>query len=304
MTDNSTLDWVAQKAQNTKKADVSWVKNKWLDIPYASQSEAQKLDIYLPEEGGGPFPVILGIHGGAFAFGDKTDDEMEAHIKGLKHGFAVVSINYRLSGEAPFPAGSHDVKAAVRWIKANSDQYGLNPDKIASWGGSAGGYYSAVLGTTSGLDFFEDKSMGNAEQPSNVHASVAWFGAYDLVVLGEQFKESSVTPQIEQDPNDPTSHNSEFMGGALASIARKVTEANPGNHISRDTPPFLIQHGTADTVVPFKQSTDFTERMRSIVPADTEVTFEALEGQGHMGDGFYTDENLTKVFAFLERHLK
>ena len=98
-----------------------------------TKSGAQKLDIYLPEVGDGPFPVIVQIHGGAFRMGDKGDAQVNPSLEGLTHGYAVVSINYRLSGEAIFPAQIQDVKAAIRSLRANAKKYKLNPDKIATW---------------------------------------------------------------------------------------------------------------------------------------------------------------------------
>ena len=104
------------------QADVSHIRRKWLDLPYASISESQKLDIYLPHKGDGPFPVILHLHGGAFAIGDKRDIHVLPILQGLQRGYAVVSANYRLSGEAVFPAGLQDIKAAIRWLRANQQE--------------------------------------------------------------------------------------------------------------------------------------------------------------------------------------
>lgn len=89
-------------------ADISWVRRKYLDIPYAGQSPNQRLDIYLPQEGEGPFPLLIHVHGGGFAFGDKRDDHMNAYLKALGWGWAAASVEYRLSGEAPFPAAVLD----------------------------------------------------------------------------------------------------------------------------------------------------------------------------------------------------
>src|SRR5512139_2445691 len=103
-------------------ADVSNFQRKWLDLPYANLSEAQKLDIYLPDEGDGPFPVVFHIHGGGFAIGDKRDMHVAGYFRGLQKGYAVVSANYRLSCEAIFPSGLQDLKAAIRWIRAHQKQ--------------------------------------------------------------------------------------------------------------------------------------------------------------------------------------
>lgn len=126
-----------------------------MDISYATLSERQKLDIYLPSVDEGPFPVIVHIHGGAFKMGNKRDEQLTSILLGLKRGYAIVSVNYRLSQEAKFPAAVEDVKAAIRFIKANAKKYQLNPNKIAVWGGSAGGHLSAMVGVTSHLSLFE-----------------------------------------------------------------------------------------------------------------------------------------------------
>ena len=112
---------------------------KMFDLPYANLSAAQKVDIYWPAEGNGPFPVILVIHGGAFMGGDKRDIQLTPMLEGLKRGYAVVSMNYRMSGEAIFPALVQDVRAAIRWVRANAEKFLLDPERIAAWGGSAGG---------------------------------------------------------------------------------------------------------------------------------------------------------------------
>jgi hypothetical protein len=163
--------------------DISSISRKYLDLSYAEQSNAQKLDIYLPEEGKGPFPVILSVHGGAFLGGDKRDGQLIPMLKGLEKGYAIVSINYRLSGEATWPAQILDCKAAVRWIRAHAGDYKLDPERIAAWGGSAGGHLSAVLGTSGDIPELEDPDQGNAAYSSRVQAVVDWFGPTDFLEM-------------------------------------------------------------------------------------------------------------------------
>lgn len=146
-------------------ADTSFVKRKQLDIPYANLSPPQKLDLYLPDESDRPVPVIVAIHDGAFMGCDKADMQVLPMLEGLKRGYAVISINYRLSWEAKFPALVQDAKAAIRWIRANASRYHFNPDRIAAWGSSAGGYLTIMLGTSSGVRELEDLSLGNPAQP-------------------------------------------------------------------------------------------------------------------------------------------
>lgn len=283
------------------KINRDFIKRKWLDIPYATQSQAQKLDIYIPDEGNGPFPVILSIHGGAFKGGDKGDGQVNSMLEGLKKGFAVVSINYRLSGEAIWPAQIQDVKAAIRWIKANSKKYKLNSEKIAAWGGSAGGHLSAMAGTSGDVKELEDLSQGNADQSSRVQAVVDWFGPTDFLKMDEHGKESKVAnPQVHSVPDSP---ESQLIGKNLQDAPDLVRAANPETYISRDDPPFLIQHGLNDPLVPYPQSVNFAKKLEQTIGKEN-VTIELFPETGHGGPAFQTEKNLNKVFAFLDKYLK
>lgn len=279
--------------------DIQHIKRKWLDVAYATQSDAQKLDIYLPEVGEGPFPVILSIHGGAFKLGDKRDFQLRPMLEGLKRGYAVVGINYRLSGEALFPANIYDVKAAVRFVKANADQFKLNPNKMVAWGGSAGGYLSTLL-ATSGPFALEDISMGNEKEDCEVQAVVDWFGPTDFLKMDEQLKEANLGPQ---DHNDAGSPESLVLGAQITIIPDKVKEANPITYITKDVPPFLIQHGSIDNIVPNGQSKLLYEALVEAGHQD-QTTFEYLEGASHGGPQFETKENLDRVFQFIDTYLK
>jgi len=288
-------------AQGLPKANTGNIKIKWLDIAYATQSQAQKLDIYLPGEGDGPFPVILSIHGGAFKGGDKGDGQVNAMLEGLKRGFAVVSINYRLSGEAIWPAQIQDVKAAIRWIRANSKQYKLNPEKIAAWGGSAGGHLSAITGTSGNVKELEDLSQGNADQSSRVQAVIDWFGPTDFLKMDEHAKESKVAnPQVHSIPDSP---ESQLIGKNLQEAPDNVRAANPETYISMDDPPFFIQHGLNDALVPYPQSVNFAKKLEQTLGKD-KVTIELIPDTGHGGPAFETEQNLDKVFDFLDKYLK
>jgi acetyl esterase/lipase len=281
-------------------ADVSGIKNKWLDIPYASVSSAQKLDIYIPESGEGPFPVIVSIHGGAFMFGDKRDNQVYPMLEGLKKGYAVVSVNYRLSGEAIFPKNIQDVKAAIRWIRAHAKQYHLNPERIAAWGGSAGGNLSALAGTSGGIPELEDLTLGNTEQSSRVQVVVDWFGPTNFLLMDAQLKETGNGVPDHDEANSPESR---LMGKKITEIPEQVKWANPETFITSDDPPFLIEHGTKDQIVPTQQSVQFAEKLESVLGKE-KVKIYLLEGVKHAGPEFNTKANLDIVFAFLDKYLK
>jgi acetyl esterase/lipase len=284
-------------------ADTSFVKRKHLDIPYANLSPSQKLDIYLPDESDGPIPVIVAIHGGAFMGCDKADMQVLPMLEGLKRGYAVISINYRLSWEARFPALVHDAKAAIRWIRANAPRYHLNPDKIAAWGGSAGGYLSTMLGTSSGIQELEDLSLGNLYQPSHIQAVVDWFGPTDFLKMDEQLEAAGFPSLPDQIHSGESSPESLLLGGKITEIPEKVKAANPETYIRPNAPPFLIQHGRLDPVVPCQQSVDLAEKLRAAIGSER-VTLELLEDAGHGDPKFETSDNVKKVLDFLDRCLK
>ena len=292
---------VSALSQGQRKANTDNIKRKWLDVAYATKSPAQKLDVYLPDEGEGPFPVILSIHGGAFKSGDKGDGQVVPMLEGLKHGYAVVSINYRLSGEAIWPAQIQDVKAAIRWIRANSKQYKLNSEKIAAWGGSAGGHLSAMAGTSGDVKELEDLWQGNADQSSRVQAVVDWFGPTDFLKMDEHAKESKVAnPQVHSVPDSP---ESQLIGKNLQDAPDRVKSANPETYISKDDPPFLIQHGLNDPLVPYPQSVNFAKKLEQTL-GKGKVIIELIPDTGHGGPAFQTEQNINKVFVFLDKSLK
>lgn len=281
-------------------ADISRIQRKWLDRAYANVSPAQRLDVYLPATGDGPFPVVLHIHGGAFAMGDKRDLPLEPFLGGLKQGYAVVSVNYRLSGEANFPAALQDLKASVRWLRANSDEYLLDPDRIAACGGSSGGHLAAMLALTADVPELDDLQLGHPDLPCHVQAAVDWFGPTDFLKMDEQLAESGLGPC---DHNQAVSPESRYLGARITEVPEKVRQANPITYVRADIPPILIQHGRMDSMVPVQQSALLAEEIEKRAGRDR-VEFDILEHAVHGDPLFESDENMRRVFSFLDRSLK
>jgi len=269
------------------------------DISYASISSAQKLDLYIPA-GDGPFPVVILVHGGAFLMGDKAAGDATTGVDQLLNlGYAVASINYRLSGEALAPAQIQDVKAAVRFLKANAQEYNLNPEKFGAWGGSAGGSLVSLLGTSCGVEALEGPELGNTEQSSCVQAVVDWFGPIDFLQMDAQFAGTSCP--INHDAAD--SPESLLIGGPIQENVEMVNLVNAITYISSDDPSFFIQHGTADCNVPPQQSQLFYDALVSVIGKE-KVTLITLDGAGHGGSQFTTESNLKLVTDFFDLHLK
>jgi acetyl esterase/lipase len=287
----------------SQAVDTSTINTKFLDVVYATKSSSEKLDIYLPNEGSGPYPVIICIHGGAFKSGDKTG-ELDFLSAALTNGYAVVSVNYRLSSEAIFPAAINDVKAAIRFIRANAATYNINGDKIALWGGSAGGNLASLAGTTAGTNDLYDASLGNGTVSDDVLAVVDWFGPIYFSTMDAEFEALGLTGAMGA-TNSSTSPESAYLGNTIGTAEAEplVKQASPQTYITEDDPAFFIQHGTADTNIPLTQSVNFAKALSDRLGA-SKVTFEKIEGAGHGTSEFRTTENIAKVLAWLDKLMK
>ncbi|UCC96327.1 MAG: alpha/beta hydrolase [Phycisphaerales bacterium] len=195
------------------------------------------LDIAVPKGLTKPVPAVVHIHGGGFAGGAKNARHA---VRYAVEGFIGVSINYRLSGVAPFPAAVQDCKAAIRWLRANAEKYHIDPDHIGIWGTSAGGHLVAILGTSGGDQYLEGYG-GNAEYSSDVQAVVDHFGPTDFLKMGGNHLAS----------NSPESR---FLGGKITGLPDQVRRANPITYVDKNDPPMLIIHGKEDRTVIFNQS--------------------------------------------------
>ncbi len=272
----------------------------YTNVAYADKSTKNMLDLYLPETGEGPFPLIIMIHGGAFKAGDKAMEATNAKYM-IAKGYAVASINYRLSGEAIFPAQIHDVKAAIRYLRANAAKYALNPNKFATWGESAGAGLAALAGTSADVTTIEDLTMGNSGVSSRVQAVVDLFGPINFLTMNSQWTTLGVTNG--QDHDGASSPESQLVGGAIQTMQDACNQYNPETYITMDDPAFFIQHGSVDVLIPYLQGKEFSERLIPIIGAD-KVVFELLSGAGHGTNHFFTTTNMDKITTFLDSYLK
>lgn len=280
----------------------------WRDVPYGNRSLAQRLDIYLPAEGSGPFPVTLRIHGGGFEIGDKDDLYLPPWLGALDCGYAVVSVNYRLSGEALFPAAVQDVKAAVRWLRAHASEHRLDARRIAAVGDSAGGNLAAMLATSDGERLFDDPGLGDPAESAAVQAAVDWYGPIDFSSMDEQREVNALPPApppLGLPPGPPPSGSFEasYLGAPLAEVPELVRAANPATYLHSGIPPILIQHGSADPLVPVQQSIEFAELIEQCAGTGR-CELDILDGAGHGTPEFETPENMDRVFMFLAKHLR
>jgi acetyl esterase/lipase len=282
-------------------ADIDHVRNKRLDIRYAEASQFQTLDLYLPDgvapDGG--WPLVVFIHGGAWMMCDKRDIQLVGPLSLLGHGYAVASINYRLSSEAVFPAQIHDVKAAIRFLKAKSGEFGLDAGRLAVWGASAGAHLASLAGTSAGVSILEDRLQGWSGEDSSVRAVVSFFGPTDFLMMDTYLSETDAGTPNHSNAGSP---ESKLLGAPITEIPALVRAADPQTWLTPSVPPFFFAHAPLDPIVPVQHSVLFAARITAIAgPGRARLRF--VEGAGHAGPEFDEAGLLTEVANFLDANL-
>ena len=244
------------------------------------------LDLYLPQDRKEPVPGLIFIHGGGWAGGKRSDYRYYA-MRMPQMGYAVATVSYRMVPKAIFPAAVQDVKCAVRWMRANAKKYGIDPDKLAAIGGSAGGHLSLMLGYSAGVPELEGNG-GHQEYSSAVQAVVDLYGPVDLTV--------------PVDRDNPTLWA--FFGGKHFDEAPdQYRMASPITHLTKDAPPTLIIQGTDDMTVPVDQSDMLAERLKEL---GVDYEYLRLEGHPHTLD-IVLETNLYcrwHIYRFLDKYLR
>ena len=267
------------------------------DIAYVPEGDAaQKLDLYLPETAAEkPLPLIVHIHGGGWVGGSKFP--CPAALMVLR-GYAVASVEYRFSQKAIFPAQIQDCQAAIRWLRAHSQQYNFDTEHVGVVGGSAGGHLSSLVGTTGGKNAFP-KIGGNEEQSDRVQAVCDIYGPADFSTVVKQATDDKNVKNIFQfnTPRDPYSS----LIGTKLDDKTKADAVSPVHYVSQDNPPFLILHGTHDTLVPYAQSEEFAAVLKEKGVA---VWLQKLPGSGHGGPAFGKPAVTELKLNFFDKYLK
>ena len=255
------------------------------NIAYATASSSEALDLSIPTTGSGPYPLVILIHGGAFKVGDKIDDGPNADADAsLARGYATASLNYRLTGDAIFPAAVQDVKAAVRFLRANASKYGLDPARFAVWGRSAGGNLAALIGATGDeATIFDDPSLGNAGTSSSVQAVIDWYGPSDFLLLDSQMTANTPAGCLGQlEPHDPAvSPESVYLGGAIQEVPSVAKAASPITYLTtaKTLPVFSLAAGDSDCLIPHQQSEILNAALKA---AGAVSTFTLVPGAYHL----------------------
>ncbi|HEX6999094.1 MAG TPA: alpha/beta hydrolase [Gammaproteobacteria bacterium] len=259
------------------------------DVAYARvDGEPLRLDLWLPAAPSAP--LLVWVHGGAWQFGSKRD----VPVLGLvERGYALASIDFRSAAVARFPAQLHDIKAAIRFLRARAKEYGYDAARIGVLGASSGGHLAALAGVAQGRADLEGEVGEDGAESSVVQAVVSFFGASNLTSILEQstpFGVSVRAPALER------------LLGALPDARPELARlASPVFHVSAAAPPLLLLHGDEDPQMPIAQSYELEAAYRE---AGAEARLVVLHGARHGGDVFFDAERLRLVAEFLDRHLR
>ena len=253
---------------------------------YGFTKEDLKMDLVMPKhaEGHAPMPAVLWLCGGAFCVVDRSV-WMPQMIDLARRGYVVGSVNYRTSNAVPFPAPLQDVKAAIRFLRANAAEFCIDPNRIAVMGESAGGTMASLAGVTAGLTEYEVGEY--LDTSSAVQAVVDFYGLTDM----------STMPDHSEDANVADWTMEAFLGGVTP---EKLDKTSAVNYVGKDTPPFMILHGSADITVAMANSENlYAKLIECGIPAE----FYVLEGAAHGDDMFYPPPVIDLIDAFLKKHL-
>jgi len=257
-----------------------------LDITYAKAGDRElKLDLARPAGGKGPYPCVVLLHGGGWRMGNKKD--VRSWLPFLAgEGYVAASVGYRLAPDATFPAPIEGAKTAVRVLRAHADKYGIDKDRVAALGWSAGGHLACLLGLTGPKCGFEGTAC--PDQSSRVQAVVDFFGPTDLAAFGN---------------NDLAQRGmlAPFIGTKFGDNPAAHERASPVKYVSKDAPPFLIFHGTKDWVVPIEQSRALAEKLKDV---GVSVKLVEVPGEGHGWEGKPNAETTRRTLEFLAEKLK
>lgn len=260
------------------------------DIPFAKvDGHRLALDLYLPEGKQGA-PLVVFVHGGAWSRGSRTEMPLVAMAPA---GFAFASIDYRLSPVAPFPAQAHDIKAAIRFLRAKQSEYGYDATRIAIAGTSAGAHLALLVGVTNGNKELEGTVGDNLDQSSDVQAILSYYGASNFMTILKQSTPYGIgvrMPALQL-----------LLGGQPEQEEVLAKLASPVFHIDANDPPLLLLHGDQDPQMPVNQSLEIYGAYREM---GLDAEFLPVYQAAHGGKKFHEGDRLKAATEFLKKHLR
>lgn len=290
--------------------DVSQFKRAKLDVAYAGESPNQILDIFYPDEGEGPFPLVIVMHGGAFCAGHKRSHYIKSMCLPVTQGYAVATVEYRLLQESSWPAQLIDGKAAIRYLRAHAKELNLDPERFAVWGNSAGGTVTQLMAVSGDREECDDLSVGE-QASSKVQCAIAWYTISELN-SAEQFGTDTQEELMRTGagkgmlPDDGARGKetvfTKLLGYNPLLYPERTSKVSPISYVDEKCPPMLIQHGTGDLVVDHHQSIYMYEKVTAVC-GEGRAVLELFEGEPHGSQKIKALENISHCLDYLDTQL-
>ncbi|GGY80572.1 alpha/beta hydrolase [Marinobacter zhanjiangensis] len=266
--------------------DQFWKVERDISYTLSQESPRQQLNIVYPFEGEPPYRTIVHFHGGDWRSGSRQSAASAPVYWAIYQGYALVDVGYRLADEARWPAQLHDAKAAIRYLRANADQYELDTGRIVAMGGSAsGGHLAQMLAATNGDAVAEDPDMGYGEHSSDIQGVVSRAGVSDITAMPP--------------PGRPAA---DALMGYPAYQSKVAREASPVAQVHNQFPPILLLHGTNDRVVPFAQSARMAIRVNAVT-GHPRARLRLVVDAGHRDQALATPAVMTQTLDFVDEIL-
>lgn len=243
-------------------------------------------------------PCVVYVVGGGFSSASK-ERNLYDRFEVAKAGYVVASVQYHVISNGIYSDAVKDIKVAIRHLRANAKEYGINPEKIAVWGESAGGYLAAMVGTTNGVKEFEEGE--NIDQSSGVQATIDVYGLSDLTKIGADYDEAAANAHFTLISPDGKFIHGKNSGLTSLDKPEVVAKANPINYVDKNDPSFLLFHGTQDVSVSPSQTLLMHNALRE---AGVNSTRYVIEGARHASAEFSDPQVIKIITDFLDKHLK
>ena len=273
--------------------DINKYPHCLLDIPYGNLYSTEKMDIFYPPTVTGDLcsyrlPVFLEVHGGAWYFGQKRSVEFEPFLYGLSRGYVCISLGYTLSPHAHYPTPVLELKSAIRFIRKHACEYGIDPDRIVLWGGSAGAHLAALAATSCDTGYLEEDILRNGAISAKPNVLILWYGCFDYYHHGRYLEDWI--------------YENFFGTTDLNSVKSELALSSPNEHLTEKSCPTLLQHGLSDQIVPNTQSIAYYEKLVSLIGPD-KCRLDLFPDCDHADAKLFSLDNIQKIYDFADEML-
>ena len=291
-----------------KPIDPAQFARHWLDVAYAKEDPRQVLDLYLPDEGDGPFPLIVFVHGGGWVSGNKRENTMPGVFKFPSQGYALACVEYRLVPDVRWPEPFEDVRAAVRYLRAHAAELNLNVGKIAIMGNSAGGHLACMVAAMAGRSMFLSGRYGNLDQSDAVQCLISVYSPTDLyqcdlcdrtTAEDQAIATAGMAARGDTGEKGMGKPQNQLIGASCLDNPAMAAAASPISFVNEDFPPALFLQGNQDHVVPYGLALPMARKVNETC-GEGRATLELFPNADHGAEEMKTDEVVNRILDFID----